>query len=340
MAAKLHALMRPRLQTTIATGPGRLFASRVADVLVLLPVPVRDLPVPLDPRTARPLRGTPARVGSPPSTISPTAATGSRSRASRRAVAIDPHAGVPQRSRCRRAVPRSRSSATRSDPRPRPSASFTYTQHDAERAVPVSPGPARDGGPLGTVRPVRGYVHRPRRRQLPFRGPCARPATDEVSDPAAGWFFRVDTTGPTMAFSTAPLPNTRSDARPSGSNRRRLIAGSIEVHGRREGGRLLERPRSRCRTSRTATHTLIVKATDVAGEQSGPPTYGWTVDRLRPNVVHPGLRRGSCRRTHISAFNLWSSEGPGFFGCSLDGGVAMPCFGAPNFYGLREGRHS
>ncbi len=42
----------------------------------------------------------------------------------------------------------------------------------------------------------------------------------------------------------------------------------------------------------------------------------------------------------MAAFNLWSNEGPGFFGCSLDGGVPMTCFGAPNFYGLKEGRHS
>ena len=85
-------------------------------------------------------------------------------------------------------------------------------------------------------------------------------------------------------------------------------------------------------------HVLIVKATDVAGN-SGTTTYGWTVDRLRPNVVILDFPR-KLSKEHISAFNLWSSEGPGFFGCSLDGGVEMPCFGAPNFYGLREGRHS
>ena len=85
MVAKLHALVRPRLQTTIATGPDGPSSSRVAAVLVLLAVPVRDLPMPIWSATARPLHGARARVGSSASTISPTAGTGSRSRASRKA---------------------------------------------------------------------------------------------------------------------------------------------------------------------------------------------------------------------------------------------------------------
>ncbi|MEO8424716.1 MAG: hypothetical protein ABI595_12510, partial [Actinomycetota bacterium] len=65
----------------------------------------------------------------------------------------------------------------------------------------------------------------------------------------------------------------------------------------------------------------------------------WMVDRVRPEVgILDAPRKLS--KDPIAAFNLWSNEGPGFFGCILDDGVEMPCFGAPNFYGLKEGRHT
>jgi hypothetical protein len=84
-------------------------------------------------------------------------------------------------------------------------------------------------------------------------------------------------------------------------------------------------------------HLLTVKATDTAGNV-GATEYPWIVDRVAPSVgILDAPRKLSSEP--VSAFNLWSSEGPGFFGCSLDGGAAMPCFGAPNFYGLKEGRH-
>jgi hypothetical protein len=85
-------------------------------------------------------------------------------------------------------------------------------------------------------------------------------------------------------------------------------------------------------------HSLVVKAKDTAGNV-GSTAYTWMVDRTAPNVgILDAPRKLSSEP--VSAFNLWSSEGPGFFGCSLDGGIAMPCFGAPNFYGLKEGRHT
>ena len=59
----------------------------------------------------------------------------------------------------------------------------------------------------------------------------------------------------------------------------------------------------------------------------------------RTERAHPGRsprklvegrtsRRSTCGRAKV----------PSFFGCRLDGTIAMPCFGAPNFYDLKEGR--
>jgi hypothetical protein len=85
-------------------------------------------------------------------------------------------------------------------------------------------------------------------------------------------------------------------------------------------------------------HTLIVRATDAAGNV-GITEYLWEVDRTRPEVgILDAPRRLSSDL--VSSFNLWSSVDPGFFGCSLDGRAAMPCFGSPGFYGLKEGRHT
>jgi hypothetical protein len=163
-----------------------------------------------------------------------------------------------------------------------------------------------------------------------------RAADDEVSGPSAGWFFRVDTTGPTVAFSTAPLANTRRDSASFRFEPEETITGSMTciVDGRAVGcskGRLSMRHVS------VGDHTLTVKATDTAGNV-GTTAYPWVVDRNRPDVDILDFPR-KLSSDLLSAFNLWSSEGPGFFGCSLDGSVAMPCFGAPNFYGLKEGRH-
>jgi large repetitive protein len=162
-------------------------------------------------------------------------------------------------------------------------------------------------------------------------------ATDEVSDPAAGWFFRVDTTGPTVAFSTAPAINTRSQSASFRFEPQELITGSMTctIDGKAVG----------CSNGRVSLphvtvgdHKLTVKATDIAGNV-GTTEYPWMIDRTAPVVgILDAPRKLSS--DHVSAFNLWSSEGPGFFGCSLDGGVPMPCFGAPNFYGLKEGRHT
>ena len=158
MVAKLHALVRPRLQTTIATGPERVRrpasrrsrtsrrpGSRPTDavgpqrqgrLLALLPGWVRRLQ--RSRRRSVSVRGR-RRLGRPAGSI-----------ARRR----------PAASRWRRAVPTSRSSATRQRPGCR--RRVVHVQQHDELAVPVSPGPARDGGPLGAVRRVRGHVQRPR----------------------------------------------------------------------------------------------------------------------------------------------------------------------------------
>ena len=111
MVSKLHALMRPKLQTTIATGPDGAALLACGRVLVLLALALRDVPMPSGLQGQDVLHGVRARVGSRRSTISRTAVTGSRWRGSPRADRSTerPHRG---RSRCPRPAPTSPSART------------------------------------------------------------------------------------------------------------------------------------------------------------------------------------------------------------------------------------
>ncbi len=332
MVAKLHALLKPRLQTTIATGPS-LSASRVAAFSYFSPSRFATYRCRLIRNgKAAPWRSCPGGFvafndlddGRYRFEVAGVSEGGEidRSPASRSFTLL---ASGPDVS----LVGHPGSTGGASD------ASFTYSSTTSSqfqcRLVPLETvvpwGPCDPSGATFSGLAEGSYRFDVR----------ARNASDEVSQPAAGWFFRVDTTGPTVAFSTAPLPNTRSDRASFRFEPEELSAGPTRctVDGRAVG----------CSNGRISLphvangdHVLSVKATDVAGN-TGTTSYGWTVDRIRPNVVILDFPR-KLSKEHISAFNLWSSEGPGFFGCSLDGGVEMPCFGAPNFYGLREGRHS
>ena len=217
------------------------------------------------------------------------------------------------------------------------SATFTYTSTVSGAGYQCRLVPLGADVPLGVpaIRPA----HRSPTWPTAVTGSTSERATpaDEVSDPAAGWFFRVDTTGPTVAFSSAPAINTRSESASFRFEPEELIKGSMSCT---IDGKAIGCANGRVKLPRVSTgdHTLAVKATDVAGNV-GTTSYDWMVDRTRPQV---GIldAPNKLSKDPVSAFNLWSNEGPGFFGCSLDGSPAMPCFGAPNFTNLKEGRHT
>ncbi len=169
-----------------------------------------------------------------------------------------------------------------------------------------------------------------------FEVQAVDPNTEATSDPSAGWFFRIDNEGPTMAFSSAPPANTqRTDAvfrfapleavdgsfactvdrKPVGCS-----DGVVRVAGLGRG-----------------KHVLEVSARDAAGNL-GDSTDVWTVDRTAPQVrVVWGPSRTTHQRT--AQFNLWSSDAPGLFVCQLDNLPTMPCFTQPVLTGLGNGRH-
>jgi arylsulfatase A-like enzyme len=333
MASKLHALVQPRLQTTIATGPSGPASSRVAEFSFFSPSRfasyrcrlIRD-------GKAAPWRSCPGGFAA----FSDLADGNYRFEA----------AGISEGGRIDPTPAFRRFTLTPAGPNvsllthptasiTSTSAAFTYASMSPSvvlqcRLVPLNtpvPWTSCDASGASFSELADGSY------RFDFR---ARDASDEVSDPTGGWFFRVDTTGPTVDFSNAPTVNTRSDSASFRFEPEEPVSGATtcSVDGSAVG---CSNGRVSLRHVAGGDHSLTVRAMDSAGN-AGTTEFRWTVDRIAPEVgILDGPRKLSS--DPVAAFNLWSSEGPGFFGCSLDGGVAMPCFGAPNFYGLREGRH-
>jgi arylsulfatase A-like enzyme len=334
MAAKLHALVRPRLRTTIATGPGNPFSSRVAEFSFFSPSRFATYRCRLVPDgKSAPWHSCPGGFAA----FSDLADGGYRFEVA--GIAENGHIDPTPAARAFTVASTGPDVSLVSHPQASvaaTSAAFTYASTSPGaafqcRLVPTNTDvawvPCASTGAAFTDLVDGGYRFDVRARNA---------STGEVSDPSAGWFFRVDTTGPSVAFSAAPAGITRSDSAMFRFEPEEAINGSITctVDGKAVG---CANGRVSLRHVTVDEHLLIVKATDTAGNV-GATEYPWIVDRVAPSVgILDAPRKLSSEP--VSAFNLWSSEGPGFFGCSLDGGAAMPCFGAPNFYGLKEGRH-
>jgi hypothetical protein len=81
-------------------------------------------------------------------------------------------------------------------------------------------------------------------------------------------------------------------------------------------------------------HSLIVRATDLAGNQS-QVSDSWTVDTSAPDTNQTHTQTGSS-----ITFTLGSSDGTATFICSLDGAAFTSCSSPVTFSGLAAGSHS
>ena len=162
-------------------------------------------------------------------------------------------------------------------------------------------------------------------------------STGTISQRAGGWFLRVDTTGPTMAFSTAPAHSTRREDATFRFAPLEVTTGPITctLDGRSVG---CDSGSINVSHVSAGAHELVVTAKDLLGNV-GLTTFTWTVDRSRPEaLIVQGPDQLSDTRT--ATFDLWSSEDPGLFVCRLDQHATMPCFTAPILAGLRVGHHT
>jgi arylsulfatase A-like enzyme len=332
---RLHAMLRPRLQTTIVSGPGPSIAARVAGFTFFSPSRFASYRCRLttDGVAAawHPCPGSFDAFGdladghyrfevagiSEGGHVDPTPAS--------RSFTIEPLEGPSA----------SILTATQSGP----DVSFTYTstvpsyQADWEcRLVPWGTQVAWsscDGSGAAFFGLADGdYRFEARVHDL---------STGTISQRAAGWFLRVDTVGPSMAFSTAPARSTKRDDATFRFEPLEATVGPITC--------TLDGKAAGCADGRInvshvswGAHELVVKAKDLSGNV-GLTRYPWIVDRTGPEaMIVQGPDQLSNSRT--ATFDLWSSDDPGLFVCRLDHHPTMPCFTAPVLAGVRDGHHT
>jgi arylsulfatase A-like enzyme len=330
LAARLHAMMRPRLQTTIASGPGQL-AARAADFSYFSPSRtatyrcrlIRD-------GSADPWRSCPGGSVSygqledgnymfevagisEDGRIDPTAAS--------RRFTVSTGGGPDIVLTAHPPLSQTDPTVSFSYSSPTPGAGFRCA------LMPLGPVPCDGSGVRFDKLGEASYR---------FEVWARDPTTGAVSDPGVGWDFRIDSTGPKMTFYTAPHGSTRRSDAVFRFFPDEAVVGPIscatggEVVGC-SGGRL------KLHSLAVGPHRLVVTARDTLGNV-GRTIYAWTIDRDAPIVritAGPPRRLASTNAT----FFLSSSEAPGLFECQLDDLPVMPCFEAELLPDLSTGPH-
>lgn len=88
------------------------------------------------------------------------------------------------------------------------------------------------------------------------------------------------------------------------------------------------------------THTLLIAAKDLAGNESPVHSYTWVVDLTRPYLTLTLVSPRSLPTSSSTAiFEFFSSE-DSFYECRLDGQLVSPCGSPMAFSNLSEGQHN
>jgi arylsulfatase A-like enzyme len=161
-------------------------------------------------------------------------------------------------------------------------------------------------------------------------------ATGASGSRAAGWFLRIDTIGPSMAFSTAPGLTTKRDDALFRFTALERTTGPIACT---LDGRTIGCAGGRISVQHVAAggHELVVRAKDPFGN-TGLTSYPWVVDRSAPEAMFL-LTPDPLSNSRTAIFDVWSNDDPDLFVCRLDDLPMMPCFTAPALGGLRDGHH-
>lgn len=91
-------------------------------------------------------------------------------------------------------------------------------------------------------------------------------------------------------------------------------------------------------------HTMMVTATDIAGNKSGTSSYSWRVDTVAPTMPQLTSPESAVTSNTNAAFNFLSSDSNGSgiarYECTLD--VSAPVTCAPTYIvsGLKDGNHT
>lgn len=160
-------------------------------------------------------------------------------------------------------------------------------------------------------------------------------AFDSVGNPADNltYSFNVDLTAPTISLSSeiTGLTNLDRNALTFSADEAATFACNIDEAG---FGTCLS-PMSLSGLA-DGVHTVIVRATDSAGNVSAEQTATWTVDTTAPLTTLATTQNGA----NSYSFALSANETGSTFQCSLDGAPAQACTSPVTVSGLTAGTHT
>ncbi|MCP3421830.1 hypothetical protein [Nocardioides pinisoli] len=163
----------------------------------------------------------------------------------------------------------------------------------------------------------------------------ATDAAGNASDPAAAQ-WRVDTTAPVVAITSAPVLPTSSSTVTIGFT----VSEPADASCRVDGG-----PFTPCSSPHAfadlsdGVHRVEVRATDAAGNTGTPAGRDVTVDTVAPRVTITGGPADTVPQTD-ARFTFTVDESPVTTRCSLDGAAFTLCDSPVTYAGLDQGVHT
>jgi len=162
-------------------------------------------------------------------------------------------------------------------------------------------------------------------------------ATDAAGNTgSAAYTWTVDLTAPAAAFTAAPgaLTNDTTPVFAVSAEAGATLACSVD-------GAAFAACTSTPAIPAVAdgTHTLRVRATDVAGN-SAVIQHTWTQDSVRPQTALTGGPASSIAVNSASATFTFASQAGARFECALDGGAWRTCGSPATYGGLANGTHT
>ena len=338
LATRLHAMMRPKLATTIVTGPGPTVSAHVAAFTFFAPSRTATYRCRLEKDgTQAPWRSCPSG-----SEVYAGLADG---KYTFQVAAVDQAGHVDP-------MPASRSFTLTTKDGPldvsllshppaaqtSPDATFTFGSSNGAqtafqtRLVPWGSDGTWNPWSFDTSATFSGLAD-----GLYWFEVRSKDLAGDVSPTPQSWIFRVDTTGPSVSFVSEPTNPTRQTSAVFRFTVDEALSSppSCTVDGRSVD---CARGEIKLPSVGSGNHTLFVKAKDALGNET-VVRYPWLVDRSGPQVSitdGPPLVTSETDAT----FHIWSSVDPGLFTCRLDDGPLMPCFVAPQFHDLAPGLHT
>jgi hypothetical protein len=170
-----------------------------------------------------------------------------------------------------------------------------------------------------------------------FRVKAVDPAGNESTVTSYSWMVDVTAPPPPTITSAPPDPSNSTDATFAFTDDEVTATFVCKLDG---GGY------SDCASPFTysglteGSHTFRVKARDLAGNQSAPASYSWTIDVTPPPAPTITSEPPNVTASTTATFAFTDGESSATFRCRLDGGSFSICTSPKTYTDLGEGTHT